>query len=297
MVFTNLTEEDKEAFFALLDEYFATRPELADALHLASPARSGINNNNVNSGVAAAHRALASNPQATNAAISTGLRSVPKSSPYASAASNPEVANAVGRFAAASLAFNGSAPKAPTPRLPSGSNSDLKPPPPPRRTASNSSLSTTSSDQVLPPPRTPPKKKKSLPGGLVTQQKIGDLDTSSSKKMLWGVRNKEPPPPTAPVPSAFASTPRKPIAPPPRRGTVPMPRARTPTPEPEPESEPEYEGEWAEALYDYNSSDPNDLPLQAEQRVLVIARTSDDWWTGEVDGKSGLFPSTYVKML
>ena len=87
-------------------------------------------------------------------------------------------------------------------------------------------------------------------------QKLGDIDTSSGKNMLLGLRNKEAPAPvTAPVPSQLPSSKPRPLAPPPRHGTIA--RARTPTPEPEPEPEPEeveYEGEWAEALYDYKST-------------------------------------------
>lgn len=55
--------------------------------------------------------------------------------------------------------------------------------------------------------------------------------------------------------------------------------------------------------------------MQEGQRVLVMEHTSDDWyvvlplitigvrlnvylrWTGEIDGKRGLIPAAYVKML
>ena len=95
-------------------------------------------------------------------------------------------------------------------------------------------------------------------------------------------------------------------------------------------------GEWAEALYDYTSEvrllfsflwvltrvlrslkDASDLNLRAGERVWVTEQTSDDWcaysklsaphprifilsytrWTGEIDGRSGLFPTAYVKLL
>lgn len=67
--------------------YFASRPEQAEALGLGSPARAHINSGSqvTNLSVAAAHRGLAGNPQATSAVVSGGLKSVPKSSPYASA--------------------------------------------------------------------------------------------------------------------------------------------------------------------------------------------------------------------
>jgi hypothetical protein len=66
--------------------------------------------------------------------------------------------------------------------------------------------------------------------------------------------------------------------------------------EPEPE---EPQGEWAEVLYDYSSEDPGDLEIQSGSRVFVTAKSSDDWWTGQIEGqgKEGLFPASYVKLL
>jgi len=59
------------------------------------------------------------------------------------------------------------------------------------------------------------------------------------------------------------------------------------------------EGEWAEVLYDYSSEDPGDLAIEAGTRVFVTAKSSDDWWTGQVEGqdREGLFPASYVKLL
>lgn len=61
--------------------------------------------------------------------------------------------------------------------------------------------------------------------------------------------------------------------------------------------EPEPEGEWAEAVYEYTSDDPGDLPLHEGQRILVTERTSDDWWTAEYEGRRGLVPASYIKVL
>lgn len=227
---------------------------------------------------------LANNPQAISSAISAGFRNAPKSNPnkYTTAASNPELANAIGRVAAASLARNS------TPLSPKAANNDLRPPPPPvpRRTASDSSFGS-----AVEPPRVPART--SISSGSLPQREIGKLSNVSRK--LWSGQNNDDSPPT-PAPATF--TPNRKLAPPPRHGTLPPPRARTPTPEPEPEpEEDEEQGEWAEALYDYKSADPNDLQLHGEQRVLITERTSDDWWTAQADGKTGLVPAAYVKLL
>jgi hypothetical protein len=42
--------------------------------------------------------------------------------------------------------------------------------------------------------------------------------------------------------------------------------------------------------------DPQTLLLvQAGETVLVVSREESDWWRGEVDGRTGVFPSNYVQ--
>ncbi|OBZ71871.1 hypothetical protein A0H81_08084 [Grifola frondosa] len=143
---------------------------------------------------------------------------------------------------------------------------------------------------------------------LVPVKKFGDVDLSSGKNMYNSLRHSTanktatPPPVAPPVPSAFPA--RKSFAPPPMRrvpSTVSVSDAVAPSPPPPIPSrarqEEEVNGEWAEAVYDYSSEDPGDLELQAEQRVLVVEKTSDDWWTGEIGGRRGLIPAAYVKIL
>jgi len=108
--------------------------------------------------------------------------------------------------------------------------------------------------------------------------------------------------PPAPVHAPPAFSGRKAssgFAPPPVRRVAASSPAQVPEPEEvaEPEGGEEVSGQWAEALYDYTSKEAGDLPLQAGESVLVTEQTSADWWTGEVDGRSGLFPATYVKLL
>ncbi|KAG7096553.1 hypothetical protein E1B28_003975 [Marasmius oreades] len=127
------------------------------------------------------------------------------------------------------------------------------------------------------------------PRGLRSSQTFGDVDMSSKSRMVTSAlfSKKEPQSSSTPlpVPSAFSQK-KNSYAPPPTRN-------REPTPPPAHEED----GEWAEALYDYDSSDPGDLQIRANQRVLVTERTTDDWWTGTFNGKSGLFPASYVKLL
>jgi hypothetical protein len=38
-----------------------------------------------------------------------------------------------------------------------------------------------------------------------------------------------------------------------------------------------------------------DLLVQAGETVVVVSREESDWWRGEVDGRTGVFPSNYVQ--
>ncbi|KAK0490618.1 SH3-domain-containing protein [Armillaria novae-zelandiae] len=164
----------------------------------------------------------------------------------------------IGRVAAAAHAF--------------GSNL----PAPPRRTPGSP-----------PPDRTP--------GGLVSNKMFGNVDTTSKTSMLTSSlksKSRAPPPKTYAPPPPPAFGPKK-------NAFAPPPMRRAPSePEPEPEPEPESEsGEWAEALYDYDSGETGDLKIRANQQILVTEKSSADWWMGEVDGRTGLFPASYVKLL
>ncbi|ORX35987.1 hypothetical protein BD324DRAFT_651897 [Kockovaella imperatae] len=81
------------------------------------------------------------------------------------------------------------------------------------------------------------------------------------------------------------------LPPPTRRTTAPMPVA-----EPEPQT---FGAEsQAQAVYDYTGADAGDLSVQTGQIVNVLEKTSADWWTCEDgNGTRGLVPSNYLKEL
>lgn len=296
MVFTRLSFDDKQAFFELLDEYFTSRPEIFanSATEDAYGAQGSSQPPAANQAASAVHRALAANPEATASLITAGLRhsaaanasagggpgrASGTSSAVTSAASNPEISNAIGRVAAASLAF--SAPKA------GGSGPGKAPPPPvlPRRTSTLSSSQETSPSP--PPAHLPPVRPN--PGSSTSE--MAKLVTKSSFGLSPFGRGKTPTPVAPPVPSAFPKR-QLDFAPPPVRKLSPA--IHDPEPDPEPEEE---EGEWAEALYDYDSGEAGDLVIRTHDRIKLTGKDSDDWWSGEIGGRSGLFPASYVKPL
>jgi len=52
---------------------------------------------------------------------------------------------------------------------------------------------------------------------------------------------------------------------------------------------------FARALADWSSGKPDDLELRAGDEIVVTHKYLDGWWVGSCNGKSGLFPSTYVQ--
>ncbi|KAF2078329.1 hypothetical protein CYY_000313 [Polysphondylium violaceum] len=51
------------------------------------------------------------------------------------------------------------------------------------------------------------------------------------------------------------------------------------------------------AIYDFNSETPRDLPLRVGDVVNVIGKPHEEWWEGEINGRTGLFPANYVQKI
>ncbi|KAM9315865.1 intersectin-2 [Gastrophryne carolinensis] len=50
------------------------------------------------------------------------------------------------------------------------------------------------------------------------------------------------------------------------------------------------------AMYDYIANNEDELNFSKGQLINVINKDDTDWWQGEINGVTGLFPSNYVKM-
>uniref|UniRef100_A0A3B4UM45 Intersectin 1 n=1 Tax=Seriola dumerili TaxID=41447 RepID=A0A3B4UM45_SERDU len=69
------------------------------------------------------------------------------------------------------------------------------------------------------------------------------------------------------------------------------PNGKRPSPSP---TKPSDSGEEYVAMYTYESSEQGDLSFQ-QGDIVMVTRKEGDWWTGMVAGKTGVFPSNYVK--
>lgn len=46
------------------------------------------------------------------------------------------------------------------------------------------------------------------------------------------------------------------------------------------------------ALYDYDAQQDGDLSFRKDDRIEIVERTAstEDWWTGKLNGRQGVFP-------
>ncbi|KAL8604909.1 hypothetical protein ACOMHN_028537 [Nucella lapillus] len=51
------------------------------------------------------------------------------------------------------------------------------------------------------------------------------------------------------------------------------------------------------ALYDYDANEADELSIKKDDVIVIYEKLGDGWWSGELNGRSGIFPSTYVQDL
>lgn len=50
-----------------------------------------------------------------------------------------------------------------------------------------------------------------------------------------------------------------------------------------------------QALYPYKALNDDELSFEPDDIISVLTRDEPDWWRGELNGITGLFPSNYVR--
>ncbi|KXN68950.1 hypothetical protein CONCODRAFT_8701 [Conidiobolus coronatus NRRL 28638] len=89
----------------------------------------------------------------------------------------------------------------------------------------------------------------------------------------------------------------------PERSPMPEPVSRAPAPEPAVRAPPALprtkkpEPYLIEVVaeYDFSGEDESELSFSEGQTVFVTEYIDDQWWKGRCEGKTGMFPSSYVK--
>jgi len=49
------------------------------------------------------------------------------------------------------------------------------------------------------------------------------------------------------------------------------------------------------ALYDYDATDENEVSFKANDIINLLQKHESGWWQGEINGKTGMFPSNFVE--
>jgi len=53
---------------------------------------------------------------------------------------------------------------------------------------------------------------------------------------------------------------------------------------------------FAVALYDYDAQEPGELNMKEGDLIEITVMGEDGWWTGNLKGASGIFPSNYTEL-
>jgi len=63
----------------------------------------------------------------------------------------------------------------------------------------------------------------------------------------------------------------------------------------EPEPEPESNVKMCKALFDFEAENPDELSFNAGDMITFVEDLGE-WWRGEINGNSGIFPASYVEL-
>ncbi|WRT64187.1 uncharacterized protein IL334_001116 [Kwoniella shivajii] len=303
MVFANITYE---AFFSLLDEYFASRPyltasststssspssglpsmaQLQTITRLLPPSRSSNSNNgNPPTPVSPPTRGSPTSPTGqvqpeqdmTQRFISSTIKlgTAGTKSGVSAISRNKDAMDLLGKAGVAGMMRN--------------ADKRMNSPPPNQPGATIEEVTVVEQKTKPPPPG-----KKSGVAGLVSGRSFGHVDTSSKMSAFTSMW-KDPQKVKEPVVEhhvAPALSTKHVSMPPPNRRDNSSSSTRA-------QSREEPALQQVQALYDYEGADSTDLQVQANQIVNLIEKTSADWWTCEDgNGTRGLVPATYLKEL
>ncbi|XP_064627366.1 intersectin-1-like isoform X4 [Lineus longissimus] len=74
-------------------------------------------------------------------------------------------------------------------------------------------------------------------------------------------------------------------------------RSLTPQPQSTLLASPQPTAEQVMSLYPYTAQNPDELSFQKDSIIVILNKDDADWWKGEINGTTGMFPSNYVKPL
>ncbi|UZJ57451.1 hypothetical protein CBS101457_006771 [Exobasidium rhododendri] len=143
----------------------------------------------------------------------------------------------------------------------------------------------------------------SLPANLTSGKAFGNIKTSSAGaaigSMLMNQHKQQGPRTPADTVNSLHSAASRMNFGQPQRAT---PAAAVPSPPPPPPPAPSHSTDLgqAEVLYEYKGTEAEDLSVRPYDIITLLEKINDDWWkaeAGDGSGRTGLVPSSYVKLI
>ncbi len=53
----------------------------------------------------------------------------------------------------------------------------------------------------------------------------------------------------------------------------------------------------ASALYQFDAENENELSFQAGDVITLLSQLDENWYEGELNGATGIFPTSYVEIM
>lgn len=70
-----------------------------------------------------------------------------------------------------------------------------------------------------------------------------------------------------------------------------------PSPVRSPARSPVQRGPCCQALFDFDAENPGELGFKEGDIIVLNQKIDDNWFQGTINGKTGMFPITYVQIL
>ncbi|KAI0369963.1 BAR-domain-containing protein [Pilatotrama ljubarskyi] len=133
------------------------------------------------------------------------------------------------------------------------------------------------------------------PSSIGRSSTVSSTSSLGSRSPSSSAFSKKPPPP--PGSASATAAPPPPYSPPAAGSNFSVATKKAPPPPPPVKPKPKPAAQYVVALYDFAAQADGDLDFKAGDRIEVIERTdsTEDWWTGRLNGRTGVFPGNYVQ--
>ncbi|KAM5542255.1 hypothetical protein V8D89_004128 [Ganoderma adspersum] len=134
------------------------------------------------------------------------------------------------------------------------------------------------------------------PPSLGRSATTSSTGSAASRSPSTSTFKKAPPPPPSSLSAAAPPPPYTPPAPGSAAAAAVVAK-KAPPPPPPLKPKPKAAVQYVIALYDFAAQADGDLEFRAGDRIEVVERTEsiEDWWTGKLNGRQGVFPGNYVQ--